>query len=44
MQTLQRLVNVKAPRNFIRGYLATIKIVLEGPETPAKQKLLEQME
>lgn len=41
LKSLDLLAEFKCPRNFLRGYLATIKSILEGEGCPAKT-LLEQ--
>lgn len=39
LNTLKAMTDLKCPRNFIRGYLATIKSILDAEESPAKAKL-----
>lgn len=38
--SLRLMMEVKVPRNFVRGFLASVRGVLEGEDSAAKKLLL----
>ena len=39
IKTTKMLYDMKCPRNFMRGYISTIKLILEGEDTLGKKTL-----